>query len=254
MGGPDSLSEKDSLPQLLGVVSVDCLQWSNPSGTVSDAEGCLAQGHAPSHIHWPMDVDRKDLVILVSGELEPASSGSWGLTFAHLQFLVQWYDIRKIRYGVVFLLWKSANTNKSGLLFSQSSICQHTTCSLPSSRLFWSLWQATLAQRSSWGWWACCEAAQLYLSPCPIGLSSTTIHTCWSPGCTLHAEFSLSLIPGNSTCNSFIFSLHELFYLGQNDDYSLGDSLSDSSQGVSKVGNSCNSFLKSIYLFGCAGS
>ena len=47
MGGPDSLSEKDSLPQLLGVVSVDCLQWSNPSGTVLAAEGCLAQGHAP---------------------------------------------------------------------------------------------------------------------------------------------------------------------------------------------------------------
>lgn len=117
-----------------------------------------------------------------------------------------WHDIHKIRYGVVFTLWKSANTNKSGLLFSQSSISQHTTCSLPSSRLFWSLWQATLAQRSSWGWWGCCEAAQLYLSPCPIWLSSTPIHTCWSPRYTLHAEFSLSLLPGNSTCNSYFFS------------------------------------------------
>ena len=54
---------------------------------------------------------------------------------------------------MVFTLWKSANTNKSGLLFPQSSICQHATCSLPSSRLFWCLWQAILAQRSSWSWW-----------------------------------------------------------------------------------------------------
>ena len=53
---------------------------------------------------------------------------------------------------------------------------------------------------------------------------------------------------------TLIFSLRELFYLGQNDGYSLGDSLSDSFQGVLKVGNSCNSFLKNIYLFGCAVS
>lgn len=143
-----------------------------------------------------MDVDR---VILVGGKLEPASSGSWGLTFAHLQFLVQWHDIHKIRYDMVFTLWKSANTNKSRLLFPQSSICQHTTCSLPSSRLFWSLWQAIPAQRSSWAG----EATQFYLSPCPLWLSSAPVHACWSPGYTLHAEFSLSLIPGNSTRNSF---------------------------------------------------
>ena len=161
-----------------------------------------------------MDVDMERPGRL--GQWCAESSSCWLLRpdCAHLQPHVQWHDLQNLKLGIVWCLhhgnWKTV-TNQGFCFF---------TVNMPAHHLFLAQFRTILKPLTGQ------SVSEVFMGVARLLLGLTTlpfplpslaltppIYTCWSHGHSLHAELSLSLIPGNSTCNSFFFFFGELSFI-----------------------------------------